>query len=114
MPRTVLTPINVPLPYSTGGVQLTWINSDNVNGNDVTLTGREILFVWNDTAAAVTVTVQSVADPYGRTGNVSRSVPAGQYYAFQRFPTDGWLQADGRLWIDTTAAIKVALLRLPT
>ena len=38
-------------------------------------TGAEMAIVINTTAGALTVTITGVADPYGRSGNFSMSIP---------------------------------------
>ena len=114
MARTALTPIDAPASYATGGAALTWTAADPTNKNEVILTGREILLARNDDAAAQTVTVHSVGDPYSRTGDASREIAAGEYGVFQMFPTCGWQQSNGKLNIDAASAnVKFAVLRLP-
>jgi hypothetical protein len=113
--RTVLTPISVPASYATSGVLLEWTEADTANGNRFVNTGREILLVDNTGADTVTVTVSSVADPYGRTGDATKSVAAGTSAVFQMFPTAGWQQSDGYIYVDCTAVddVNLAVIRLP-
>lgn len=109
-----LVPIVVPDPYAIAGIVLTWTASD-AGGNSVELTGREILLAWNDTAGAETITIDSVEDPFERTGHITAdAIGIGAYRAYQLFPTRGWKQTDGLLHIDTSAVgVKLCVLRLP-
>jgi len=113
--RTVLTPIAVGASYATSGVDLDWTEADTVNYNRFVNTGREILVVDNTGSDTVTVTVSSVADPYGRTGDATKAVVAGESAVFQMFPTAGWQQSDGYIYVSCTAVddINLAVLRLP-
>jgi len=114
--RTVLTPIAVGANYATSGVDLDWTEADTVNHNRFVNTGREILLVDNTSSdTPVTVTVSSVADPYGRTGDATKVVAAGESAVFQMFPTAGWQQSDGYVYVDCTAVddVNLAVLRLP-
>ena len=113
--RTVLTPNAVPASYATTGALLEWTEADTVNGNRFVNTGREILLVDNTGTDTVTVTVKSVADVFGRTGDAIRNVVAGTSAVFQMFPTAGWQQPDGYIYVDCTAVddVKLAVIRLP-
>ena len=114
MARTALTPVDVPEDYTIGGVMLPWTASDNVNGNSVPHTGREILLVRNDNVGAQTATVASIADPFGRTADCVISLAAAEYWISQLFPLVGWQQADGNLFIDGSAAdVMLCVIRLP-
>lgn len=120
MARTALTPQSLPgstpsLPLAADSADITWTAADNVNGNDVPHTGREIVLVRNDNVGAQTVTITSVADPYNRTGDITTySVGIGEYAAFGPFDVAGWKQADGKLYLDASAAdVFFAVLRLP-
>lgn len=116
MPRVDLTPTTLPAPYADAPATLTWEAADPVEGNQVTLSGNEVLLVRNDDAADQTVTITSAPDPtYGRTEDLGPiTIPAGGYRAFQRFKLEGWRQPDGYLYIDASAATMMfAVLRLP-
>lgn len=115
MARTDLTPINAPGCYGVNPAALTWTAADVANKNQVTLTGREIVLAHNSGAVAHTITITSVQDPYKRTGDVSaHQVPAGGYRVFGPVALDGWMQADGRLYLEADhAEILFAILRLP-
>lgn len=73
---------------TTGGVSF-----DNSDGNAV-------LAVFNDTtgAATPTVTIVSVGDQFGRTGNYVAAMAAGEHAMFGPFkPPSIWNQGDGTL-----------------
>lgn len=115
MPRTTLTPINTPDSYATAGVALTWTGADVANGNQFQATGREILLARNTDTLSHNVSVTSVADPYGRTGNITNdAIAAGAFRVYQQFPITGWMQSDGYVYLNGDhATIQFAVLRLP-
>lgn len=105
MARTALTPVECPAKWAILPTKITWTAADNVNGNSVAFTGKEILLVRNDNVGAQVVTVTSAPDKYGRTGNQTHTIPASEYWIFgSPFPAEGWVQADTTLYIDGAAA----------
>ena len=86
---------------------------DEVNGNEVTLTGGEYLLVNNSGGSAYTVTITAAPDTIGRTGSISAySVGAGELAIFGPFPQAGWKQDDGMLYVDVSnPALELAILR---
>lgn len=70
MPRTALTVKTPPGPHpgaiAANGADFTWEVGDNVNGNDFTPTGEELLLVRNDDAGAQTVTITTAPDKFAR------------------------------------------------
>ena len=113
---TPLVPIVVPDPYAVAGIVLTWTASGAGAGNSVECTGREILLARNtDGMNPHTVTVDSVNDPFGRTGHITTdTLAANALRCFQLFPTRGWKQTDGLLHITTDdAQVELCVLRLP-
>jgi hypothetical protein len=114
MARTRLTPAEVPKTHPGGEVVYTWTAADTSNQNDFLLTGRETLLIKNEDASSQDVTITSVADPYGRTGDLTVTVAASDEVALHFSARDGWMQSDGALYLDTTSAnISYAVLRLP-
>jgi len=89
--------------------------ADATNKEDVVCTGAEIVIAHNTGGSAYTVTVTSVADSRGRTGNVSTySLAADDYAVFGPFDTEGWIQADGKLYFEASnAAVKFGVVKLP-
>lgn len=79
---------------------------DAVNGHQFTWTGKETVSFRNTGASARTFTIQSVADSkLGRTGNITTySVPAGEEHVLPPLPADGFVQPDGKIYIDVSHA----------
>lgn len=121
MARTALTPI-VPqgsypaLPLVALSADFVFTAFDNVNGNKVPSTGRELLIIQNMGGAPGTVTVTSVVDSLARTGDITAySVAAALFSVLGPFNTPGWKQADGFLYLTASAAtMKVAVIQLPS
>jgi len=121
MSRTAITPQSPPGPYPSlplgaGAADVTFTAADAVNFNNFVSTGRELLLVNNPSGSAYTVTVHSVADPLGRTGDITTySVGAGKTSMLGPFLQPGWLQSDGTVWVDASnAALLLAVVRLPS
>lgn len=113
MARTILTPIAAPAANSITPALLTFTAWDSGNGNRFRATGKEQVIINNSHATlARTVTITSVADPYGRSGDITAfSMAALTYYLTQIFPTVGWMQSDGYIYIDgSTTDIKFAVV----
>lgn len=90
---------------------------DNVNGNKFVNGGRETLLVRNASAGNVTVTVISVPDQAGRTGDLSVIVAAGNIAALDFLEPQWWNQRaapdKGSVQVDFSvgASIQAAVLR---
>lgn len=114
MPRTALTPVSLPsAAANTVAPQVfTWASADVANGNQVALTGEEVLLVWNSDAASQTVTITS-ARLKGRLANApAASLAAGAYAVWPQFPVAGW-GVSGQLQINASHAnVKFAVLKL--
>jgi hypothetical protein len=114
MPRTSITPIEVPSGYAVVPANGAFVASDAVNGNQIRSTGREIIVARNVGAGARTITIASSPDPYGRSGPITAlSIPAGALRVFQRFPQAGWAQSNGYIDVNAEHA-EVELLVLRT
>jgi len=114
--RTTLTKTNAPGHYATTGQALTFTAADVTNGNQFKATGKELLIARNTNGAtAYYVTISSVPDPYGRTGDISQySIPADETHIFGPFPITGWQQSDGYIYVNAeNAAIELAVVVLP-
>lgn len=118
MPRVTLTK-QIPLgPYPTlpvgaGTLTLNETAADVTNKEQFVPSGDDLIIVHNSGVSAFTVTFTSVADDLKRTGDVSAySVAAGAIAAF-RFKKPGWMQSDGKVYIEASnAGIKWAVLQL--
>lgn len=114
--RVAVTKTVLPGPYDYLGVLVVFEAADTVDKNKIVLTGKEVILAKNVGASPATVTVTSVADPYGRTKDISAvSVAAGVVKAFGPFTNrQGWLQTDGSLYFEASAAdIEFAVLVIP-
>lgn len=116
---TDLTPTSTP---STNGsitansADFTWTACDASNGNSCTHTGKELILAYNSngSATAYTITVTSVADELGRTGDQTYSLGAGEYCVLGPYPVRGWRQSNGKLYFSSTnAELKFRVIRLP-
>jgi len=100
-----------------GGFDFTWAASTLTDGDTFVCTGREVLLVQNTTAGALTITVTSVSDEKGRSGDItSYSVGANGFSIIPVGLTNsqGWKSAAGTVRITCSAiTLKVAVLRLP-
>lgn len=105
------------LPVTANAADIVWTaaGADFADGAAFDHTGREIILVRNDNVGAQTLTIDSVADEKGRTGDITTySVGAGEYAAFGPFPVAGWRQSDGDMNIVASAAdVYLAIIRLP-
>ena len=115
MARTTLAATDVPGKFATDGVAVTWAAADAANGNQFVCTGREVLLARNTDASAHTVTVTSTADSAGRTGDITAdSIAADAMHVYQEFPTVGWMQSNGYIYVDCDdVTVELAVLRLP-
>lgn len=105
-------------PYATANaadlVMAAATGSSGSSGNMFVCSGKDILIAHNTGAGAHTITVSSVADPFGRTGDVAAySLGAGEYAAFGPFDTTGWRQTDGYMYIEANhAEVKFGVIAL--
>lgn len=113
MARTNI-PIDV-LPLNGGAVTLTGVAADVVNQHELVNDGKTILFAENEDAATKTVTVDSVADSFGRTGDTVHVVPAAVggipgKAAIGPFLPSIWNQGGGsKVNVDVSAATSLRL-----
>lgn len=117
MARTSLTPLTALGAYGTysaNAADVTMTAADVANKNQATMSAKLLLIAHNTGGSAYTVTVDSVADPYGREGDITTySVGAGEYAVFGPFEPAGWRQSDGKLYFEASnAAVKFGLVRL--
>jgi hypothetical protein len=122
MARLALTPQNLPgsypaLPITANAVDFvfTAAGANFADGAGFLMTGNEILLVQNANVGAQTVTISSVKDDIGRTGDITTySVGASEFAMFGPFKEKGWKQADGQLYFAASATdVKFAVLKLP-
>lgn len=114
MARTVLTPAALPNTHPGGSVVFAFAAADTVNKDEFLLTGREIILISNTDVSSHDVVITSVADPYGRTGDLTVTVAASTMKAVYIGDRSGWMQGGGTLYIDADdATVELAVLRLP-
>lgn len=115
MAATTITKTAGPSPYPATATEFLWTAGDVGNGNDVVLTGKDILLVWNsDGAVQRTFTITSQPDPYGRSQHITaQALDAGEFAIFGPVPLSGWADANRKLNLaSSNAAIKFAVITL--
>lgn len=119
MPRVTITK-SVPLgpyptlPVSANALDLPQLAADTVNKEQFVPSGDDLLIAHNTGASPYTITFTSAADPdLKRTGDVSAySLGAGELAIF-RFKQKGWVQSDGRIYIEASnTAVKWSVVQL--
>lgn len=117
MARNDLTKLTAEGPYGdygAGDADLPMVAADQGDGDQFTFEGEDLIIAHNTGGSAQTVTVTSVVDPYGRTGNISYSVGAGEYAVFGPFKALGWQQSDGNIYVSADSAdVKLGVVKLP-
>lgn len=111
---TVVVATVAPASYDVVPASFTWTATDAVNGNSFVHTGRQLLLIWNSDTNPHVVTVTSVPDASGRTGDSTKNINGGAYYVFQLFPAAGWRQTDGTIHVTSAdPTLKMAVITLP-
>lgn len=117
MARQTITPVAVTGKWPTALAALTFTAADTSNKEQMILTGREILIIFNSDASPHTVTIDSVTDPTtNRTGSLTTvSVAAGAYKMIGPLAPDGWRNSSGYLTFEASdATVKYAAIQLPS
>lgn len=115
MARTTLTKTEAKKNgYGSTLVALTMAAADTTNQNDFVAEGDDLIVIHNTGGSPYTVTINSVADPFGRTQDVNAvSVPAGEYRIFGPLKTLGWMQSTGKIHLEASnAAVKFGIIKL--
>lgn len=119
MARTNIAAQTLPGAYPTLPVtpasDLTLVAADVANGNMTPIVeGKTVVFAQNTGVGARTITFTSVADTFGRTGDITAySLAAGKMKLFGAFKAAGWTHS-GNLWIDGShAEVLLAVITLP-
>lgn len=115
MARQTLTKSTAPGSYATAGVAVTMTAADTVNKEQFVSTGKELVIAHNTGGSPYTVTITSVADEYGRSGDITAySVAAGAIAAFGPFPVHGWRQSNDNIYLEANnTAVKFGVIVLP-
>ena len=100
--------------YAAGAADLTMTAADASNFEEVSHEGRVLVIAHNTGGSAYTVTVESVADDQGRTGDIATySLAADDYAVFGPFDLEGWRQTGGELYFKASnAAVKLGVVAL--
>ena len=105
------------LPVTPNAADFTWTTAgaDFADGAAFTMTGNQVLLVRNDNVGAQTITIQTVADDFNRTGNITAySIGAAEFAAFPALKLPGWRQSDGKYRFAASATdVFFAVLTLP-
>lgn len=115
MARTALTvqELSGPYPGALTLDALTWAAADVANSNDFTFTGKEIILARNDDASPQLVTLESIAGPHNRTGDVVLTPASGAYAMYQATGLAGWIQSTGKFHLKAaTTTVFFAIVRL--
>lgn len=101
--------------YAVNAADLTMAAADVANKNQFTATGKDLIVAHNTGASAYTVTISSAPDPYGRSGDITAySLGAGEYAVFGPMELTGWMQTDGKIYLEAeNAAVKFGVVALP-
>ena len=102
------------LAGSVNPAALTDITFTAGNANDHYWDFREgDILVVRSTAGSNTVTLVSVADSQGRTGNSAQAITAsGDFALFGPLASNGWRQSNGRVHVDlSNTSFELAVLR---
>lgn len=115
MPRTLLTKTSAPGGYAAAGVAVTMTAADIANLNAFTAAGTDLIVAQNTGGSTYTVTVTSAPDPFGRLGTIAtENIAAGEVRVFGPLPQSGWMQTDGRVYLQASnAAVKFGIIQLP-
>ena len=102
-PKTV-APGPYPVVSTFTGQAVTMTAADTSAYNSFTPTGRELLIIQNSAGSPGTYTIQSIADPQGRTGDLATiAIAANAIHVFVLNQLNGWKQADGTVWVKGSA-----------
>ena len=102
------------LPITALSLNITWVQADAVNKNQISPTGDDLILVKNTGASGHNFTLTSVADQLQRTGDVGPYALGAGLDAGFRFKNAGWLQGDGKIYLEADSnEIYFAHIALP-
>jgi len=101
--------------YAAGAADVTMAAADTTDKNQFTCQGNDLVIAHNTGGSAATITIDSVADPYGREGDITAySLGAGEIATFGPFKAQGWQQSDGKIYLEASSAdVQFGVLALP-
>ena len=103
-------------PYTGDFTEVVFAAGNVAEGNYLTLTGREILLMWNTSAdTAYYVTIDSVDDQFGRQEDITElDIAFGDIEMFGPINMAGWAQSNGQLYVNVeNAAILLGCIVIP-
>jgi len=103
------------LQPAANSADLTMTAADTVNKEQFVASGNDLIIAHNTGASPHTITVTSVADGQTkRTGDITAySLGAGEYAALGPFAKQGWVQADGKIYLEANhAEVKFGVVQL--
>jgi hypothetical protein len=115
MARTDI-PVQQMANFAAGDDDVAATSGDAANDHSFTNTGRELLIMRCSDASQKTASIISVADEYGRTGDVTITCPASTGLSIKGpFPPSRWNQSGGVVHVDLADATGVtfSVVRLP-
>src|SRR4051812_29495309 len=105
MARTTHTPVQKLGPYPrplamAAASQRAEVAADAMAHEQVKLTGKETILIRNSGATPRAITITSVADSFGRTGDITDTIAAGATGVYGPIPVAGFQQADGNVYFE--------------
>jgi len=115
MAETALTKTTALGSYQSATTTLTMTAADVGNQNSFVASGKDLVILHNTGGAPYTVTITSVADPYGRSGSLSAvAIAAGAYKIFGPMALVGWEQTAGTILVGASnALVFIGVVTLP-
>jgi hypothetical protein len=94
---------------------LTMTAADVANLNQFSASGNDLVIAQNSGASTYTVTITSAPDTFGRSRDIATyGIAAGEFGVFGPFKLLGWVQADGKIYLQASnAAVKFGVVALP-
>jgi hypothetical protein len=116
-PLTNILTLDNPLSLSPAAdsLNLTFVATDDVNGNSVPCTGRELLIFKNTDVGDHTVQINAADDDYGREGDTGPyTISAGEECCPGALPIKLYKDNNGDItFITSDALVQVAVIRFP-
>lgn len=114
MPRTSLTKTSSTGNAATAFQAVTMTAADVANGNQFSAEGNDLLVAQNTGASSHNISLSSVADLQGRTGNITNeAIAAGAIKIIGPLKTLGWCQSDGKIYCNADhAEVKFGIIKI--
>lgn len=105
MARVTIAAVAAPGGYAAAGTAAAETAADASDFNQTVHTGANFVLIGRNTGSTTrAITITSIADQQGRTGNISDTLTNGQRKVWGPFPHEGWKQADGMLYFQAAHA----------